>query len=79
MYLKRVISYEPIEIDENDLITANDAAKELGVTVQTVTIRAQKGLMTIIRDTTVRNPQNAQHLLLRSEVETWKRQRRAKM
>lgn len=74
-YLKRTTQYSPISLDPGEVITIADAARLLGVSIPTVTIRVQKGLMTQIIDSGTPNPRNGRSLLLRSEVETWRRQR----
>ena len=70
-YLIRKIIYEPVDMDKDDLMTFSEAAKVLGLALNTVRTNAEAGRMTLVIDPD-RNYQ-ARRLVLRSEVEDLKR------
>ena len=72
-YLIRKITYEPVDMDKDDLMTFSEAAKELGLSLHTIKTNAEAGRMTLVIDPD-RNYQ-ARRLVLRSEVEELKRKR----
>lgn len=72
-YQIRRITYETVDMDKDDLMTLSEAARELGLSLQTVRTNAEAGRMTLVIDPD-RNYQ-ARRLVLRSEVEALKKER----
>jgi hypothetical protein len=66
MYKKKVVTYEPIEIDRNELVTKAEAARMTGMTLQGINSAVARGGFTEIVDEEA--PYHGRYLLLKEEV-----------
>jgi hypothetical protein len=76
-YLKRVISYEPVNLSPGDLISLADAAKLLNVSLSTIRTMIARGELTEIKDQEPEHAAKHGRWLLRGEVQTEGQIRRA--
>ena len=67
-YKVQVTVLRPIEAEEADLLSLTEAAKRLGISINTMTGLLQRGILRRIVDTTEPNPTRANRVL-RAEVE----------
>jgi len=65
---KRVLTYVDVTIDANELITLNEAARILGISIPAVSNAIAYGRFTEIVDTDAQDRRYNRRFLLRSEV-----------
>lgn len=67
-YKVQVTDWQPLDVEESELLSLTVAAKRLGISINTMTGLIQRGILRRIVDTTEPNPTRANRVL-RAEVE----------
>ena len=71
-YKIRRITYEDIDLDPGELMTYAEAARELGVHINTVKTNVESGRMTLVLDED--KSWHGHKLLLKKEIQQWKKE-----
>lgn len=68
----RKITWEDIDLDESDVMTFSEAARELDASVSTVITNAEAGRLSLVLREDEEKPWNVKRMVLREEIEAWK-------